>query len=98
TEPGPAKLIAFLLALVTSRPELAHDLLLQLQPSSDALLLGPTVIALEAQADPPSLAPAPTELKDWLARNSDIANVTHRVAHRWAVEVARFSFKRLFDD
>ncbi|MDP9318332.1 MAG: P-loop NTPase fold protein [Actinomycetota bacterium] len=95
--PGPAKLIAFLLALVTSRPDIAHLLFAHLDRSLATGTLQTSITASGPTEDPDGTRLGRLELSAWLTRNPDIANVTNKEAHRWAGEVARFSFTRIVD-
>jgi KAP family P-loop domain len=100
--PAPADIVAFLLAVLTSRAAAAHLLFRALATAGAHTTLQTVVGALQPPPPPspgpgnadPSLQQEIADLNDWVARHPDHANAKARDVAAWVREVARFSFTR----
>lgn len=98
--PGPAGLVAFLLAVLISRPAAAHLLFEALDTVAGDTDLQTVVGTLHGSSDPVAgprpetadLRQAIEDISGWLVRNPDHASAPARDGARWAGQVARFSF------
>jgi hypothetical protein len=90
---GDHQIVAFLLALVTGRPQVAAYLLPALVQAPEAVTINSLATTLPIPKDPSSDLMSATEaVRAWLAEHPDYAQAPARRCSALAQEVARFSF------